>query len=93
MANKTERANDARKHKRDTVQPFRSGQLSKEYVDTYGTKHLGGVTDKEAKKAKRVWSDVPGWRGGDTDSPYINSPGGNRLAISAKRYKEIFGHD
>lgn len=41
----------------DIVQPFRKGELSKEYVDRYGTKGLQ-VTQKEAQKSKKVWSDT-----------------------------------
>lgn len=37
-----------------TIQPFREGRLSKEYVDKYGTKHIK-VTEKEVKNARRVW--------------------------------------
>jgi hypothetical protein len=48
---------DMRKaHYDDIVQPFRGGELSKEYVDRYGTK--GIKTNKgEAKKARPVWDD------------------------------------
>jgi len=45
------------------LQPYRGGQLSKEYVDKYGTKRLN-VTDKEVRNAKNVWTgDVlkSGW--------------------------------
>lgn len=44
---------DQRKHP-DVIQPFRNGKLSKEYVDTYGTKHIK-ATPEEIKKAKNVW--------------------------------------
>jgi hypothetical protein len=37
------------------IQPYREGVLSKEFVDTYGTKH---VDPKEVKKAKNVWKDT-----------------------------------
>lgn len=58
-----------RTHKKDTVQPFRSGELSKEFVDLHGTEGIN-VSDKEAKSAKRVWFDTPGWRNKDLDCPY-----------------------
>ena len=41
------------------VQPFRCGELSKEYVETHGTQGIN-VTPEEASKAKDVWSDLPG---------------------------------
>ena len=45
----------------DTIQPFRDGdQLSKEYVELYGTKNLD-VTDKQVAEAKPVWKDLPGY--------------------------------
>jgi hypothetical protein len=44
------------------MQPFRGGELSKEYVEKYGTKRLK-VTPEEVKKAKHVWKDLPGWSG------------------------------
>lgn len=43
--------------KNDLIQPFRDGQLSKEFVDLYGTKNLD-VTDKEVRNAKNVWQDL-----------------------------------
>jgi len=42
------------------VQPFRGGELSKEYVDLHGTEGIN-ATEKEAKKAKNVWGDLSGW--------------------------------
>ena len=54
----TENIKDQRKaYAKDIIQPFRKGELSKEYVDTYGTKHLKGITPQEVKKAKPVWDD------------------------------------
>lgn len=38
------------------VQPYRSGQLSKEYLDAHGTKGIN-PTAKEIKNAKPVWSE------------------------------------
>lgn len=47
-------------YKAQTVQPFRNGQLSKEYVDLYGTSRID-VTPEEVKNAKNVWSrELPG---------------------------------
>lgn len=51
------------KYRKDIVQPFRDGQLSKEYVDTYGTRGLHGVTKDDVKKAKPVWTDTKEWSG------------------------------
>lgn len=38
------------------IQPFYKGELSKEYIEKYGTKNIK-VTDAEVKKAKKVWRD------------------------------------
>lgn len=38
----------------DTIQPFRKGVLSKEFVKKYGTGRLK-VSEQEIKKAKNVW--------------------------------------
>jgi hypothetical protein len=47
-------------YRNQTVQPFRNGQLSKEYVELYGTKYIE-VTQEEVKNAKYVWDrDLPG---------------------------------
>lgn len=45
---------DRKKHKDLIIQPFREGQLSKEYIDKYGTKNLN-ATPEEIKNAKNVW--------------------------------------
>src|ERR1035437_1940185 len=47
---KTER----KEFKAQTIQPFRNGVLSKEYVDLYGTKFIK-ATPEEVKNAKNVW--------------------------------------
>ncbi len=44
-------------YKAQTIQPFRNGVLSKEYVDLYGTKHID-VTLEEVKNAKNVWGEL-----------------------------------
>ena len=53
---------DRHTHAKSMIQPFREGKLSKEYVDTYGTKNIN-VTKDEVRKAKPVWGDVlkSGW--------------------------------
>lgn len=38
----------------DVWQPYRQGELSKEYLDTYGDSRVK-VTEKEKRKAKNVW--------------------------------------
>ena len=43
--------------KKQTIQPFRNGVLSKEYVDLYGTKYID-VTPEEVKNAKNVWGEL-----------------------------------
>jgi len=42
---------------KDIIQPFRHGQLSKEYVEAWGTKHLN-VKPEEVKKAKNTWQEL-----------------------------------
>jgi hypothetical protein len=49
---------DQRKaYSKDIVQPFRKGDLSKEYIEQYGTKGIK-VNSKEVKKARKVWQDT-----------------------------------
>lgn len=38
----------------DIIQPYRSGELSKEYLNKYGTKNIK-PTKEQVKKAKEVW--------------------------------------
>ena len=52
--------NERKEYFNSIVQPFRQGQLSKEYVEAHGTKGLN-VTKEEVKKAKYVWSDLKGF--------------------------------
>jgi len=40
----------------DIIQPHRGDTLSKEYVDRYGKKGLGNISDEELAKAEPVWS-------------------------------------
>jgi hypothetical protein len=48
------------KYAKDIVQPWRNGQLSKEYIEHNGTKGIK-VTPEQIKNAKYVWKgDVPG---------------------------------
>lgn len=37
-----------------TIQPFRHGVVSKEYIKKYGTKYIK-VTESEVKHARNVW--------------------------------------
>lgn len=54
----TENIKEERKRfAKDILQPFRAGELSKEYVEKWGTKHLK-VTPEEVKKSKNVWSEL-----------------------------------
>ena len=48
------------KHAKDMVQPFRGGQLSKEYVDQYPKEASEQFSKKEIKGAKKVWKDIKG---------------------------------
>lgn len=51
---------DRREYFHTVVQPFRGGELSREYIENYGTKGIN-VTEKQMKKAKYVWKDLDGW--------------------------------
>lgn len=54
----TQSIKDSRKeYAKSIVQPFRGDELSKEYLDAYGTKGIS-VTDKQVKKAKNVWPET-----------------------------------
>lgn len=46
---------DRKAHAEDIIQPFRGGELSKEYVDKWGAGSLQ-VTEEEVQNAKNVWS-------------------------------------
>lgn len=52
--------NDRNEYFNSIVQPYRQGQLSKEFIDRHGTKGIN-ATPKEIAKAKNVWKDLPGW--------------------------------
>jgi hypothetical protein len=45
---------DRKVYKKDILQPFREGVLSKEYVEAYGAQGIN-VTPDEVKNAKSVW--------------------------------------
>ena len=52
-----------RKYFRSTIQKYRDGQLSKEFVDSYPERakamiETGIHTEKEIKQAKPVWGDI-----------------------------------
>jgi len=42
------------------VQPFRDGEVSKEYIEAHGAESIN-VTPEEAEKAENVWQDVDGF--------------------------------
>jgi hypothetical protein len=46
-----------KRYYKDALQPFRHGELSKEYLQTYGTNRLQ-VSEEETKGAKNVWGDL-----------------------------------
>lgn len=46
-----------KEYAKSALQPWRSGELSKEYLQAYGTKGIN-PTAKEIKRAKNVWTDV-----------------------------------
>lgn len=49
--------NERREYAKSIIQPWRSGVLSKEYLELYGTKNIK-PTKKDLKNAKRVWSEI-----------------------------------
>lgn len=51
---------DRRAHFKSLIQPYRNGQLSREYVEAYGTKGIRATKD-EVRRSKYVWQDIPGW--------------------------------
>lgn len=51
---------DRKKYFKSALQPYRSGVLSKEYIDAHGTKGIK-ATQKQIRNAKNVWSDLSGW--------------------------------
>lgn len=48
---------DRVRFKKDIYQPFRGGELSKEYLEAHGTKGIK-VSKEEVKRAKRVWPET-----------------------------------
>ena len=53
----SEEIKEQRKQFRDEIiQPFRSNEPSKEYIDKYGYKSIG-LTKEQADKAKNVWDN------------------------------------
>ena len=49
-----------REYYSSTIQPYRSGELSKEYLEKFGTKGIN-PTKGEVAKASYVWKDTSGW--------------------------------
>ena len=49
-----------REYKRDILQPFRDGVISKEYVDEYGTQGIS-VPKKMIDNARYTHRDTKGW--------------------------------
>ena len=45
-----------KQYAQDILQPYNKGELSKEYLDRYGKGRLK-ATDREIKRAKKVWTD------------------------------------
>lgn len=46
-----------RMFKKDVIQPYRNGVLSKEYINAYGSKGLT-VTHEDIKEAQYVWNNT-----------------------------------
>lgn len=51
---------DRKEYFNSTIQPFRDGRLSKEYVELHGTEGVH-ATQEEADNAKYLWSDLDGF--------------------------------
>lgn len=49
-----------REYFNSVIQPYRSGELSKEYLEHFGTKGIK-PTKKEISEASYVWKDTQGW--------------------------------
>ena len=52
--------NQRREYKKDILQPWHDGVLSKEYVETYGTQGVK-ATKKDIKNARYRYKGLPGW--------------------------------
>ncbi len=50
---------DRERNLKSIIQPYRRGELSKEYIDAWGPEKVT-ATDEEIRKAKNVWQDLPG---------------------------------
>ena len=46
---------DRKKYKRDLLQPWRSGEPSREFISAYPVQSKKYFTEKERKTAKEVW--------------------------------------
>ena len=56
---------ERRRFFKDTLQPYRGGELSKEYCDAYPHKAKDMASKKEIEQSKDVWKGEPGqseWR-------------------------------
>lgn len=53
-----------REFRKDTIQPFRSGVVSKEYIEEYGTSGLN-IDKKHIDNAEYVWKDLSNWHDRD----------------------------
>jgi len=51
---------DRKEYFNSAVQPYRQGELSKEYLETYGDRGVN-ASEEEKAKAKYVYKDLPGW--------------------------------
>lgn len=59
---------ERKEYERDTIQPTRGDELSKEFIDIHGretVKEILNVTDEQIDKAKYVWDQM-----GDTGNSY-----------------------
>lgn len=51
---------DRKKYFKDIVQPYRSGEVSKEFIELYPKQSKQMFTPREISRAKYVWRDLPG---------------------------------
>jgi len=53
---------DRKKYFKSTLQPWRDGVPSKEYVEAYPDIAKETLGEDNIKKAKNVWYDLPNWK-------------------------------
>lgn len=46
-----------KEYAKSIIQPYRDGEVSKEYLDAYGKKNIR-ATEKQIKQSRNVWGDI-----------------------------------